>query len=682
MSKLLYPKLALSNIKKNAKVYVPYILTCILTIGMYYIINSLAFSETTRTLRGGDYIQVLMALGTFVVALFAIIFLFYTNSFLMKRRKKEIGLYNILGMEKKHISIMIFFETLYVALISLGLGLLFGILFHKLVLLLLLRIVSFDVQFGFEILPSAVAETIILFSIIFLATLINNLRQIHLSSPVELLRGGQVGEKEPKSNWLITLIGALSLGGGYFLAMNANDGMTSFLVFFPAVILVIIGTYCLFVSGSVTILKALRNNKRFYYKPNHFISVSGMIYRMKQNAVGLANICILSTMVLVMISSTSWLYSGVDETVNQRYPREIVTETTFYQKTEVDAFPFQEAAQLAAQKANTEVSNELYYEYIAGGGLRQGNNFIVDASSVQNYNQSDVKMLYFMPISYYSMFYDDTVSLKDDEVLVYSVQHEYNGSTLGIFNRIYNVVGTIEQFDPIGSSAANMVDSYIFVMNEEQFDWIDEQWTRLNYADDYTPEMTSVSFMYGYDVEDDYDITAAVTHNMNEIMTNEITSWNEETQETDTIAWINFVNRNYEFVDMQSMFGGFFFLGIFLGSLFVMATVLIMYYKQISEGYEDRERFRIMQNVGMSRQEVKKAVHSQVLAVFFLPLIVAGIHICFAFNLIRLLFSLVSMTNAARFMASTVITFLVFAFFYIVVYLLTARVYEKLVSEK
>ena len=322
---MMYPRLAFDNIRKNARTYIPYILTCSFTIAMFYIMKSLSLNKGIENVQGGSTILTMLELGTYIIAIFVCIFLFYTNSFLIKRRKKELGLYCVLGMEKRHVALVLFFETLFTAIVCLILGLLFGILFARLMFLALLYILDFATPFAFSISLPGVASTVVLFLCIYGATLAYNLRSVRMAKPVELLSSTNRGEKEPKTSWVFTLVGLLSLGFGYFLAVTVKNPIQALLWFFAAVVLVIIGTYCLFTSGSIALLKTLRHNKHFYYKPNNFISVSGMLYRMKQNASGLASICILSTMVLVTVSSTLCLYMGRTDMLHSMFPREITT---------------------------------------------------------------------------------------------------------------------------------------------------------------------------------------------------------------------------------------------------------------------------------------------------------------------------------------------------------------------
>ncbi|MFR8546962.1 MAG: ABC transporter permease, partial [[Clostridium] scindens] len=328
MNSSVYGKLAVTNLKNNRKTYIPYMLTAILTVMMFYIIDALSRNKSV----GDGNLRLCLSWATVVIIVFAVIFLFYTNSFLIKRRKKEIGVYNILGMGKRHIARMLTIETLIIAVISIVVGLVAGIIFSKLMFLALLKVIHYDVNMVFELSVRALLNTLLLFTVIFAMTLIYNLLQIRLSNPVELLRGGSQGEKEPKTKWLLTIFGVVAIGIGYYIAITTESPLTAITLFFLAVICVIIGTYALFTAGSIALLKLLRKNKNYYYKTSHFTSISGMIYRMKQNAVGLANICILSTMVLVMISTTISLYTGMNDVLETRFPTEF--EARNYNATE------------------------------------------------------------------------------------------------------------------------------------------------------------------------------------------------------------------------------------------------------------------------------------------------------------------------------------------------------------
>lgn len=642
MSKLFYPKLALSNIRKNSKTYVPYIITCVCSVMMCYIMFSLARSSAWEKVRGSDMVIQVLNLGTVVVGIFCIIFLFYTNSFLMKRRKKEIGLYNILGMEKRHISKILLYEAIFAAAFSLIIGLLAGLLFGKLTFLGLLRLMNFELVMGFEISIDAIMATLILFGCIYLGIFLNTLRQVHLAKPIELLKGGEVGEKEPKTKWLTAIFGFLCLGGGYYLAIMPKDAITAIMIFFAAVILVIIGTYLLFTTGSIAVLKLLRKNKSYYYKEKHFISVSGMIYRMKQNAVGLANICILSTMVLVMISSTASLYLGVDDAVVTRYPGHI-NYTSYDDSDEWKEF-FDETVTAVAQKYHVEIKDSASQRSL--GFLKDNTYYLI------------------VPLEEYQKLTGEYPVLNEDEVLLYSTTNPQQ--QVFIINDLsYRVQANIDEFVDEGEMSSYMVEvcevvvKDMAVMNEISSYLLAENAE----AQSYHPNW---SIYVNFDTEDE-----AV---LNQIADDVYQAVND--RGFDGSVEVRMGARENFF----SLHGGLFFLGIFLGLMFTMATVLIIYYKQISEGYEDKMRFEIMQKVGLSRREVKKTIHSQVLSVFYLPLIMAGIHILFAFPMIKMILSLMNLTNAKLFGVITVAAFIIFSLLYAAIYAVTAKVYYKIVS--
>lgn len=658
MSKFFYMKLAATNIKKNSQTYIPYILSCIGTVMMYYIMVALSKSSGLDKISGGDNLKLILSLGTQVIGFFAVIFLFYTNSFLMKRRKKEFGLFNILGMEKKHIAKVICFETLYVAFISLIVGILGGILLYKLMYLLLLKILNFEIALGFYVSTSAILATLILFSSIFLLTLLNTLRQIHLAKPIELLKGGQVGEREPKTKWLLVIIGILCLGAGYYIALTTESPLSALNLFFVAVILVIIGTYCLFTAISIVILKALRKNKKYYYKANHFTSISGMIYRMKQNAAGLASICILATMVLVMVSSTVSLYIGMEDVLRTRYPRNMMITTSDVSEEHIE--DAQNTVSNTLTKHNVEAKNLLNYRYVDFPGIEVGNTFTVDSS--MSYVSTGIKNLNFIPLEDYNRIKNKSLTLKEDEVFIYSNREEYEEDTLSIFDKSFKVKDKVDSFSANGWDSALVLGSHYIIVKD------------INVLEDIyhaqaeaLGEMKSnYTYYLGFDLDTDKKESMAIYEDLR-------TTFNEK-----------YTNSSIESVaeakeSFYSLYGGLFFLGIFLSILFILATVLIIYYKQISEGYEDKSRYEIMQKVGMSREEVKRSIGSQILTVFFLPLITAAIHIAFAFRVITKLLAILNLTNVTLFIWCTIGTILIFAIFYAIVYVVTARVYYNIV---
>ncbi len=642
MSRTFFEKLAFNNLKKNKKTYLPYLLTCIVTIAMFYMIKSLSVNPGLSDLVGANIIVYTLELGTYVISLFAIIFLFYTNSFLIKRRQKEFGIFNILGMEKRHLAKMLGLETLYIAAISLGFGLFIGIVLDKAMYLLILKIIGVEVSLGFFLSKQAIFSTIILFGIIFLLIYLNEVRIVYVSKSIDLLHGGNVGEKEPKTKWFITLVGIVCLVAGYYLAITTKNPISSLYRFFVAVILVIVATYFLFTAGSIAFLKILKKNKRYYYQTKHFISVSGMIYRMKQNAVGLSNICILSTMVLVMVSTTTSMMVGLTDILDTRYPSDF---SVYLQEDEKGAIN-------QIKKITSDREEEVEYTYLNLFALKNGNQYEINMNKLSATDVENVYVLMFLSLDDYNDIMGESRTLKDDEILLYSPRQKYEGQTFKLSGKEYKISEQLENFVGNGQIASNISSAYYIVLSSQ------DKLTALS-EKTKTPLVT----YYGFNSSKDDKAQEELYYEIKKELKIEVES------------------RVQARIGALGLYGGLFFLGIFLGSLFLMATVLIIYYKQISEGYEDRERFIIMQNVGLSKAEVKEAIRSQILTVFFLPLVVAGIHVMAAFPLMSKLLSLLNMTNTTLYVLSTIGCFVVFAILYIIIYSLTAKTYYKIVSK-
>lgn len=660
-----YTKLALTNIRKNRRIYVPYILTCILTIMMDYLVRSLSVNPGLEDMYGGSSIAVTLGLGTWVIALFAFIFLFYTNSFLIKRRKKEFGMFNILGMEKKHLARMLLTETILVTVLSIGLGLGFGILLDKAMFLLMCKVVGAKISLGFFVSGSVIWSTVRLFCAIYLVIYLKSVYTIRISSPIELLRGSSEGEREPKTKALYAFLGAALLGTGYGLAITIRDPIVSIGVFFVAVILVVIGTYLLFTAGSIVILKLLKKNRKFYYQPRHFISVSGMLYRMKQNAVGLANICILSTMVLVMLSSTTSLMFGMEDMLNVRYSNDFAVRSSEPDVEQNDKI-FQKIEEYC-QDACIPVEHRVRYKSLSFIAEEKGGWFETDSQAIDvKGDVSEFCSLFFVPLSDYNASSEEARTLEGNEALLFSNYEAYKEPVLGIFDKKYQIAEYLDDFFGNGASNMNIITSYYVVVTDEEFGKLEE------ISGKELGELGTAQTYYGFDTSASKKEQEALAERILDI----IVEVGAEYEGNFSGYMEARVSERQEFM---GIYGGLFFLGLFLGTLFIMATVLIIYYKQIVEGYEDRERFEIMQKVGMTQNEVKGTIRSQVLTVFFLPIVVAGIHIMAAFPLIRLLLAVIGMVNAKLYLLCTLTAFLAFTVLYVIIYSLTARTYYKIV---
>lgn len=656
MAKNLYPKLAATNIKNHSKTYVPYIIASIFTIMMYYIMGMLYRDEGMTSLPESFSMILMIKFGSYVVGVLSIIFLFYVNSFLIKRRKKEFGLLNVLGMEKRHIAKMIFFETLYVAVISLVLGLLTGIIFSKLLQLLLLKLMTFEVQMGIHISLPSIISTLILFLVIYLLSFLNNLRQIHLSNPTELLQGGQVGEREPKTKWIMTIIGVVTLGAAYYIALTTENPLEALTLFFIAVLLVIVGTYSLFTAGSIALLKLMRKNKKYYYKTKHFISVSGMIYRMKQNAAGLATICIMSTCVIIMISTTVSLYLGMEDALRFRYPQNIYFQVD--NMSDEDIVRLDALTQETLDSYKAQQQGALQYRYLYLIAHEEDGNFI----ETYTYS-SDTDIITLIPLEDYNRVENQSETLEEGQVLLYATNNSFNGDTIRFGSMEYAIKSNIlpEMLVNEIDNAMGM-DAYLVVLPDAQS--IISAYKQVVSIDD---TRDNLSYYYGFDSGADSATQIEVTGALAEIV-----------KGFDETAFVN--GAESARAGFLANYGGLLFLGIFLGLLFIMCTVLIIYYKQISEGYDDKGKFEIMQNVGLSRSEVKQTIRSQVMTVFFLPLIAAGVHVAVSFKIITKLLALLNLTNVTLFALCTLGTILVFALLYALVYSLTAREYYKIVK--
>ena len=680
MRNLLYPRLAAQNLSKNGRFYFPYLLTIMGTSAAFYIMQALAGTDDLPDRIRYSYLTFFMQIGGFVVGVFAVIFLFYTNSFLMKRRGRELGLYNILGMGKRHLARMLLWETVYTIVLGIGGGVICGLLLQKLITLLLYRLMQFDVPFGFYISYKGITTTAIFFAAILLVDLLYNLLRIRTQNPIELLHAGSHGDREPRTRWLLAILGVLALGAGYAIAVLVNDAMSAFVYYFVAVFAVIIGTYCLFTALSIAVLKALRRNKRFYYQTRHFIGVSGMLHRMNRNAVGLANICILSTMVLVMISGTLSLYLGTAETLDANYPGDL-TVCVGYDPTQENVF--READLLAGLRAGAEdsgrtVESASAFSDLGFGAFRIGERFIVDRSARLN-GTDQVNLFAVTADDYTALTGVELPALSDHQVLVC----EQKGSIDGIPALLFAADNATT--DVIPYEVAGYVDEYPNLPNVAIL-YSNDQYGLIVADDDALRTLaTELAALSGDRYRIDWygllDIDG--TDAQQKACANYLTSpeFIDAASEDRVGQWDRYYVscRAAQAEDVYSLNGGFFFLGSFLGLIFIMATVLILYYKQLSEGYEDAERFRIMQQVGLEPVQLRKSVSSQLLAVFFLPLLVAAVHVAFDLKLIILLLNLFSLSNWRLTALCTLGTLLVFAAIYWVVYRLTARSYYRIV---
>ncbi len=672
MKMVFYPKLAWTGIRKNKQLFTPYILTCIGIIMMLYIIASLADSSLLRQVRGGSNVQQLLGFGSGVIGVFAVIFLFYTNSFLSRRRKKEFGLYNILGMDKKNIGRILLWETVMICGISIGVGLLGGLMLSKLAELGLFNILDMKPTYTLTVVPSAIWQVLVIFLVIFTLIFLKTWWQVRLSSPIALLRSENIGEKPPKANWVMAVIGVVILGVAYFLAVTIKNPVAALGVFFVAVLMVIVATYLLFVAGSVALCRILQKNKGYYYKPQNFVSISSMVYRMKRNGAGLASICILSTMVLVMLTSTASLYAGTEDTLNVRYPRDITLTVTLNGVEGLQDDNIAVLREIAVDAIGSQ-STQNVVDYTAARimGYKKGDYFETDHSKLSELDYVDMIQIYLVPLKEYNRIMGASELLEPDEALIYSPRQKYTDSTITIGEAgTLQVKGVLKEFFDGSMDNLQMLPGICVVIPN-----LDEYvQPLLNKYNEYGNPILGLTWYYGFDMDAPDDVHTQV---LSTSMRGYSKIYDDNSNDLYSYYGESKAEQSY---DLFTTFGGLLFLGIMLSLVFIFAAVLIIYYKQVSEGHEDRARFNIMQKVGMTKREIRKSINTQVLIVFFLPLVFAGMHLAFAFPMVWKLLQILNLQNLQLFVVVTVICFLIFCVFYALVYKLTARLYYNIVS--
>ena len=665
MNNRLYARLAKTNLKKNKQNILPYLLSCIGTMMMFFIMDTLAQGNGMEQMTGSAAIEAAMGMGSYIIGLFAMIFLIYSNSFLIKRRKKEFGLLQILGMEKKHLAKMMFFETVYLWVITVSAGILAGAVFYRMLFLVLLKLTRIHGTISFVLDGRAVRNTLLLAGLIFFVNFLLNLRQIHVSQPVALLHGEEQGEREPKTKWITALLGIVFLGIGYEMAVTCQSSLDALSKFFEAIVFVIVGTYCLFSAGSIALLKMLKKNKKFYYHPKHFTSVSSMLYRMKQNAAGLSNICILSTGVLLVISISTCLWAGMEEVVHTRFPHQILIQVnagvsyTYERAKAADqemlaALKDQVEEKLKAEQVNVTYENDQRYYQLLG---QMDENRVNKPRSAGMASLSTIRL---MEQSEYERITREPAGLKPDQVLVfYTEEKGFDYDTIVFGEKSYKVKKNRTGEKAYTAEQKNQADEILTVVFPD-----DE--TKAAFAAACGEEPHTYSWEYSLDLKGDAKEQIRIGKELEQLAEESPCDAEVEVRESQRDA-------------LYSIYGSILFLGVFVGVLFLMGAVMIIYYKQISEGFDDRRRFQIMQKVGMSRNEIQKTIKSQAITVFFLPLVVAAIHTMAAFPFTRRLMVLMNFNDTSLFVAATGITIAVFAVIYLIVYALTARAYYKIV---
>lgn len=668
----LYFKLAKTNLSNNKPFYIPYIISSIITVAMLYMMSFLSDNKGLNKIMGADSLATIFRLGVRIIVIFSYIFLFYTNSFIIKRRKKEIGVYNILGMEKRHLSKVLFVETIYSAIISLVCGIIVGIVFSKFILMVLYGIIGIHKTVEFFVNIHGIILCVVSFGILFLLTFLYNFMQIKLANPIELLRGTNVGEREPKTKIFMTIVGVVCLAIAYYIAITTENPLNVLTLFFVAVLLVIIGTFALFTAGSIALLKLLRNNKKFYYNKRHFMAVSGMLYRMKQNAAGLASICILSTMVLVVISTTVSMYVGIQDELMARYPNDVCVTVDYNsvidKSSEIEKAIFDEID-------SAEVKNKKAFSYLSVFVGQKGDNFTTDKEHLSYQNSY---LFYILSkddfIKRDNSFKDKIGNISKGEAVVV-LNKKYDKKDIKIFGKNYKVNKSFEHMEDNDLYMISTLNGlgYIILDNDESVQELyDMQEKMLGKGANYYTNKIRFDFKSGNKKQ------KAAAYKKIDNAVKKYFKENKNDKKEISSYWVESRQENEQ--NFYLLYGGLFFLGIFLGTMFLIVTVMIIFYKQITEGYDDRERYQILEKVGMSSREVKDTIKSQIRIVFVLPIFAAAVHVTAAFPMVNRILKMLNLNNEKLFAGCLAATIIVFAVIYYLVFKVTSRAYYKIVK--
>lgn len=668
----LYFKLAKTNLSNNKPFYIPYIISSIITVAMLYMMSFLSDNKGLNKIMGADSLAIIFRLGVGIIVIFSYIFLFYTNSFIIKRRKKEIGVYNILGMEKRHLSKVLFVETIYSAIISLVCGIIVGIAFSKFILMVLYGIIGIHKTVEFFVNIHGIILCVVSFGILFLLTFLYNFMQIKLANPIELLRGTNVGEREPKTKIFMTIVGVVCLAIAYYIAITTENPLNVLTLFFVAVLLVIIGTFALFTAGSIALLKLLRNNKKFYYNKRHFMAVSGMLYRMKQNAAGLASICILSTMVLVVISTTVSMYVGIQDELMARYPNDVCVTVDYNsvidKSSEIEKAIFDEID-------SAEVKNKKAFSYLSVFVGQKGDGFTTDKEHLSYQNSYLFYILSkddFIKID--NSFKDKIGNISKGEAVVV-LNKKYDKKDIKIFGKNYKVNKSFEHTEDNDLYVISTLNGlgYIILDNDESVQELyDVQEKMLGKGANYYTNKIRFDFKSGNKKQ------KAAAYKKIDNVVKKYFKENKNDKKQISSYWVESRQENEQ--NFYLLYGGLFFLGIFLGTMFLMVTIMIIFYKQITEGYDDRERYQILEKVGMSSREVKDTIKSQIRIVFVLPIFAAAVHVTAAFPMVNRILKMLNLNNEKLFAGCLTATIIVFAVIYYLVFKVTSRAYYKIVK--
>lgn len=662
-------KIALSNLGKNRKFYLPYILASTIMISIFYIMGFLVGNKGLNNFRGTESVQLLLMLGTIIVGIFSLIFIFYINNFLMKQRSKEFGLYNMLGMEKMHLARVLFAESLITSLASLAAGIGVGVLFSKLTLMIMGKVMGIGTPLDFEISIMSIKLTSILFLALFAAVLMKNIVSISLSKPVEMLKGASEPEREPKARWILSIIGSVCMIAGYVISIRIKYPLAALVLFFFAVVLVIIGTYLLFTTISISLLKLMKRNKRLYYRKNNFTTISGMLFRMKQNAVGMANICILSTMVIIIISVSISLKVGIDTVIDKVTPNDLVMSMSLNSEDE-NSIEFSHLSNKTMDKEKEVIKEKLRKLNVESKNEKA---FLMHSFEVNydkklrslNFKTSGMhQYLNVISAEQYRRYTGEKLNIESDEAISIGTNLSSKVNIAGKDFKIKRM-----NLKNLPSNISPIFDEYTLVVKDEKT------------IEKFAEKANKEGYYKGMQFYITADFTKTVAQDYNRF-DKLLGDYMEERSKTLNLSTGSIATRSEISVLFKGMTNGFLFLGVFLGIVFTFAAALIVYYKQISEGYYDKDKFEIMQKVGMSERDVKQSIRKQIMVVFFAPLLIALCHVAGAFNMIRLMLRLLAVDNLKLLIECTAVSALGFALIYALVFVFTAREYYQIVRRR
>ena len=680
MKTFFYPRLAWDGLRKNRQLSRPYLLTCICMVAVFYILSYLTSPMAIALIvRGGALVRDIMNLGRYVILVFSLIFLYYTYSFLLRRRSHEFGLYNVLGMGKRNLVRIIAWENLITFAIAITCGLFLGILLSKLAELGLVNLLGGTIDFVFRVHAASIWQTFLLYAIIFGLLMLSAVIRTSRANAVSLMKSENAGEKPPKGNWLFAILGVLILGGAYYIAISVSNPVSAILLFFIAVVMVILDTYLLMVTGSVKMCRVLQANKGFYYKAKHFVSVSSMAFRMKRNGAGLASICIIATMILVMLSTTTCMWFGAEDSLKKNYPREINMVVALRDPAKLtDGSPEQATTIIKdyLQEKGITPKDIQDQRFISLSGVQDDGfiqcDYTTSGGFAEDYNT--LREIYLVSPDSIETSDNVPMNLDADEIVLITDGMDYSDDTLTLAMGEKTHSWKVRHYErkDTGGTTSGMGFPTMTVAVSDLATAVKDLQKREDEHGRQIQSMWKFNFDTGLSDEENIDLD----NDIDEELRNDI----RKIFTDDSVTYLYTESRAGGSADFYGTYGSLFFIGILLSIVFVCAAVLIIYYKQISEGYEDAKRFDIMQKVGMTKKEIRSSISSQLLMVFALPLAFAGMHLIFAFPMIRKMLAILSLTDVALFMRTTFISFVVFGIFYAIVYRLTSRVYYRIVS--